>query len=60
MTVGQCVGDRRDKEMSVGATQLPAQQHKYNYIIAQIQTYCCTNTMLEILEKSHFTIAQIH
>ena len=43
VTVGQCVGDRRDKELSLGAA---VEQHKYNLIIAQIQFGCDKNKIL--------------
>ena len=58
VTVGQCVGDRRDKELSVGAAQPAAEQHKYIYIVAQIQLHYCTNT-ITLVHKYNYIVAQI-
>ena len=58
MTVGQCVGDRRDKEVSVGAAQPEAERHKHNPGSAQIQYQNCINKILT-LHKYNPNIAQI-
>ena len=58
VTVGQCVGDRRDKEVSVGAAQPVAEHHKYNLNTAQIQYQNCINTLFT-LQKYNLNTAKI-
>ena len=48
VTVGQCVGDRRDKEVSVGAAQPEAERHRYNLNTAQIQYQNCIYTLFTL------------